>query len=117
MWHEVIRRGLHGLTHCDDKNDKWGQAHVIGNYVIMRVIYEAEGVFTIELTQKDDKENFILAFNKEKIKTEGHEAIKNLLQKLQILKYTRDYYTAQEWFGNEWPFSLQSFSENLNFTG
>jgi hypothetical protein len=110
MWHEVIRRGLHGLTHCDDKNDKWGQAHVIGNYVIMRVIYEAEGVFTIELTQKDDKENFILAFNKEKIKTEGHEAIKNLLQKLQILKYTRDYYTAQEWFGNY--IKVDEFFEN-----
>jgi dipeptidyl-peptidase III len=100
MWHEVIRRGLFGLIYYDDKNDKWGQAHVIGNYVIMRVIYEAQGVFTIDLTQKDGKDYFILTLNKEKIKTEGHEAIKKFLQKLQILKCTGDYDTAQEWFGN-----------------
>lgn len=100
MWYEVIRRGIVGLTFYDDKTDNWGQAHIIGNYVIMRVIHEAGGVIDIDIKEKDGKETFTLILHRDKIKTDGHEAIKKFLQKLHILKCVGDYDTAQEWFGN-----------------
>ena len=84
LWFEVIRRGLFGLSFYDDKTDTWGQAHVQGNYVIMRVIYETESLINIDITEKDGKEYFYFSLNRDKIKTDGHEAIKKFLQKLHI---------------------------------
>ena len=100
MWYSVVNRGFFGLMYYDDATDTWGQAHVIGNYVIMRVLFEADGVVEVEMTEKDGQEYFYVNLNREKIKTVGHEAIKTFLNKLHVLKCIGDYDTAQEWFGN-----------------
>lgn len=100
MWYSVVNRGFFGLIYYNDQTDEWGQAHVIGNYVIMKVLFEADGVVDVELTEKDGKEYFYVNLNREKFRTEGHEAIKTFLNKLHILKCVGDYDTANEWFGN-----------------
>ena len=99
MWHEVIRRGLFGLSFYDEESQTWGQAHVQGNYVIMRVIFETESWINIDFTEKDGKEYFYFSLNRDKIKTDGHEAIKKFLLKLHIYKCLADSESAYELFG------------------
>jgi len=100
MWNGAVRKGILGLTYYDDKAEKWGQAHIIGNFVITKVLYEAGGIVDIQITEKDGEEYFNMEVKRDKIKTDGHEAIKKFLQKLHILKCIGDFDTAKEWFEN-----------------
>ena len=76
-----------------------GESHVAGNFVIMRVLYEAGDIISFEFTTdiKGD-ETFFVYLNRDKIKTDCHKAIKQFLFKIHILRWTGDYEKGKEFF-------------------
>lgn len=98
MWYEVARRGLYGLSFYDVETETWGQAHVNGNYVIMKVLYEVDGLIDIEVGERDGKPHFYFSLDRARLKTDGHEAIKNFLRKLHVLKCVGDAAAAEQLF-------------------
>lgn len=100
MWLDIIRGALVGLQFYDEPSKQWGQAHIIAGYVIMKVLHEAGGIFSVDFTEKDGKDYFYINFPKDGFKQKCFDALSPFLKKLHILKSIGDFDTAKEWFEN-----------------
>lgn len=74
---------------------QWGQAHSQARFVIMQVLLEA-GVVSVE--ESIPGEDLLIKIHRERILTDGKEAIKKFLIKLQVFKATGDYECASEMY-------------------
>ena len=99
MWYYMILDGLNGLTTYDPSTNTWGESHVAGDFVIMRILYEAGDLVSFEFTtDKKGDETFFVYLNRDKIKTDCHKAIEQFLFKIHILRWTGDYEKGKEFF-------------------
>jgi len=95
-WLLMIYNGAGIATEMWNPTSKqWGQAHSQARFVIMQVLLEA-GVVSVEETEAG--EDLIIKIYRDRILTDGKEAIKNFLIKLQVFKATGDYVSASEMY-------------------
>ena len=50
---DIIKEGLTGLSLYDTKSKEFTQAHTMARHAIMRVVYEAQNVFTVDFFEND----------------------------------------------------------------
>jgi len=95
-WLIMVRAGLRALEFYTPDTKKWGQAHMQGRYVILRVLLNAgEGLVHI----KETSDNAFVILDRSKILSVGMKAIGDFLNKLQIYKSTADVDSATKFFG------------------
>ena len=95
-WLLLIYNGAGIATEMWNPTSKnWGQAHSQARFVIMQVLLEA-GVVAVEETVPG--EDLLIKIHRDRILTDGKEAIKNFLIKLQVFKATGDYASASEMY-------------------
>ncbi|ORX95391.1 dipeptidyl-peptidase III [Basidiobolus meristosporus CBS 931.73] len=89
-WLSMARAGLLGLEFYDPTAKKWGQAHMMARYAIMRVLLEAGEDF-VKIERNADNTDAVITLDRSKIHSVGMPAMHAFLQKLQIYKATADF--------------------------
>ncbi|CAL4213272.1 unnamed protein product, partial [Meganyctiphanes norvegica] len=91
-WLDMFYAGIKGLEMYQPKQSKWGQAHSMARFVILRVaLEEGDGVVNVVETKGEDGlPDLLLTVDRSKIHTSGHKAIGNFLQKLQVYRSMGD---------------------------
>lgn len=98
----MVHKGIESLKMFNPSVNKWLQAHSQARFVITRVLLESApnliDIEYIENSASDGKQDLLIRVKRDLIRTEGKEAIKQFLLKLQIFKSTADIQSAQEMF-------------------
>ncbi|ORY02915.1 dipeptidyl-peptidase III [Basidiobolus meristosporus CBS 931.73] len=89
-WLSMVRAGLLGLEFYNPAARKWGQAHMMARYAILRVLLEAGQDF-VRLERNSDDTDAVITLDRNKIMTVGMPAMHEFLQKLQVYKATADF--------------------------
>ncbi|KAK9761668.1 hypothetical protein K7432_013265 [Basidiobolus ranarum] len=89
-WLSMVRAGLLGLEFYDPTAKKWGQAHMMARYAIMRVLLEAGQDF-VKIEPNADNTDVVITLDRSKIMSVGMPAMHAFLQKLQVYKATADF--------------------------
>ncbi|CAL4093007.1 unnamed protein product [Meganyctiphanes norvegica] len=91
-WLDMFYAGIKGLEMYQPKQSKWGQAHSMAGFVILRVVLEeGDGVVNVVETEGEDGlPDLLLTVDRSKIHTSGRKAIGNFLQKLQVYRSMGD---------------------------
>lgn len=80
-WYDVIYGALRGLKEFSPESMKWGQAHMSGNFAIMKTMMEADPLFIV-LKENEKNDDMMIEFDSSKIKTVGRKAIGEFLRVL-----------------------------------
>ena len=91
-WLWMIRTGILSLV-AYDKDKGWQQAHSQARYVIYKVLRKA-GIVTVSPTS----DNFLISVDKSKISTDGMNALKSFLMKLNVYKATGNFEEGNKLF-------------------
>lgn len=94
-WLWMIRTGILSVSSYDPKQKQWLQAHSRARYVIYKVLKES-GVINIEFIDN----SFIIQVNKDKIMSDGFNALKTFLIKLHIYKSIADIDNATKLYSH-----------------
>jgi len=78
-WYDVIYSAIRGLKEFSPESMKWGQAHMSGNYAILKMMMQEDPKFVV-LTENAAKDNMNIDFDYTKIKTVGRKAIGEFLK-------------------------------------
>ena len=96
----MARAGIAALEFWNPKSRKWGQAHMQARFSILRTFLSAGGEFASLDYTAPDASDLTIKINRNKILTDGHDAVKKYLQKLHILKATADYEAAKSLYND-----------------
>eukprot|EP00357_Protocruzia_adherens_P016775 CAMPEP_0114997242 /NCGR_PEP_ID=MMETSP0216-20121206/14785_1 /TAXON_ID=223996 /ORGANISM="Protocruzia adherens, Strain Boccale" /LENGTH=708 /DNA_ID=CAMNT_0002361591 /DNA_START=1606 /DNA_END=3732 /DNA_ORIENTATION=- len=91
MWMSQLLQGFRALEYYNPESKKWGQAHVMGRYVTMRVLHEAG---LVDITFTEDDTNMIVSLKRDLLRTDGKDAVGKFLTKLQVYKSSGDSETG-----------------------
>ncbi|KAK9766092.1 hypothetical protein K7432_005077 [Basidiobolus ranarum] len=89
-WLSMVRAGLLGLEFYNPTVKKWGQAHMMARYAILRVLLEAGQDF-VKIERNTDDTDAIITLDRGKIMSVGMPAMHTFLQKIQVYKATADF--------------------------
>merc|ERR1712137_431430 len=92
-WLLLIHAGLRALEFYSPETNKWRQAHMQARHAIMRVLLEKK-VVSIEETE----DNVTIKLNRDKLLTEGVDAVGDFLHKIMIHKATANFEEATKLF-------------------
>jgi dipeptidyl-peptidase-3 len=99
---EFVLQGLASLEYYNVDTKAFGQAHMNGRYVILKVLLEAGNNFIKISKTKNSEENNIdwisVDIDKSQILTTGRKAMGDFLLKMNVFKATADYKRASEMF-------------------
>ncbi len=84
-WYDVIYGAVRGLKEFSPESMKWGQAHMSGNFAILKVMMEADPTFVI-LKENESNDNLKIEFDSNKIRSVGRKAVGEFL-KVIILNF------------------------------
>ncbi|KAH3674415.1 hypothetical protein WICMUC_003252 [Wickerhamomyces mucosus] len=93
---QMSRAGLLALEFWDPKSTKWGQPHMQARFSILKTLLESKLV-ELQYT-KEDYSDLIVKLDESKIRTIGHEAIKDYLRHLHIYKSSGDVINGSAYF-------------------
>lgn len=79
-----MRKGILGLQLFNAENNKWGQAHTQGAYVLAQYLYQNQKSEIIRFEVTDD--DMLIHLNKDNLWTEGRELITKFLTIIQTYK-------------------------------
>ncbi len=85
-WLSMARAGLQALTFYDPSQNRWGQAHMMARFALLRVMLEA-GPDLLRV-HKDEKGDWFCSLNEAAIETKGRAAIGDFLTRLNVYKAT-----------------------------
>ena len=101
-WLDMVHKGIESLKMFNPSVNKWLQAHSQARFAITRVLLESAPnlveIRYIEKSASDGKPDLLIRVNRDVIRTEGKEAIKQFLLKLQVYKSTADIEAAKQMF-------------------
>ncbi|EDV24047.1 uncharacterized protein TRIADDRAFT_63309 [Trichoplax adhaerens] len=97
-WLLMVRGGLLGLEFFTPETNSWKQAHMQARFVITRVLIDAAVVTISEMTGEDGKPDLLITLNRDRIATDGKDAIGKFLCKMQVYKATGDYEAAKSMY-------------------
>lgn len=99
QWTSILINGIRGLMFYSEEAKKWGQAHIMGRYAILKVCMEAGKDFVkIEEVEKDGNPYVYLNIDKSQIRTTGREAIGEFIKHLQVYKTIADVENGEKFF-------------------
>lgn len=92
------RKGIIGLPLYNVKNNKWGQAHTWGAYVIMQYMMQNQKEKLVSVDISEDGNDFIINLNKDHVMGEGRRLVEEFLMLLQVYKTTGDIVNGRAFF-------------------
>lgn len=96
----MARAGIAALEFWNPKSRKWGQAHMQARFSILRTFLNAGSEFASLDYTAPDASDLTIKIDRNRILTDGHDAVKKYLQKLHILKATADYEAAKSLYND-----------------
>lgn len=78
-WYDVIYGAVRGLKEFSPESMKWGQAHMSGNYAILKTMMLEDPSFVV-LRENENNDYMTIDFDYTKIKTVGRKAIGEFLK-------------------------------------
>ncbi|GAV02056.1 hypothetical protein RvY_12669 [Ramazzottius varieornatus] len=115
LWLMEISEALQGLAQYDLKTTSWGEAHVPGQFAILRVMIEA-GVAKVRIVNgSDGKADLLATLDKSLMFTKGKEAMANFLLGLQFYKSTGNQKAAQDFFDKYTSLAGAGHEEHLQW--
>ncbi|AIN95535.1 dipeptidyl-peptidase III, putative [Leishmania panamensis] len=85
-WLNMVRAGLVGLEFYTPEKQQWRQAHMRARFCILQALVRAPN--SIVHISEDAKEGLLITLDRERISTDGRQAIGDLLVNLNVNKAT-----------------------------
>ena len=95
MWYMSVnyfRKAIFGMKVFEPKNQKWGQAHTQGNYVIFNYIFTNQDQTNkiVDIVLNEGETDFTLIVDEPRLHSEGRRLAGELLRALQQYRSTAD---------------------------
>ena len=99
-WLGFVHSGVSSLEFYVPEQQKWGQAHCKGRFVILKVLLEAgKGFVDVRKSKKEDGKDWLsISLDRKKIFDVGFVALKNFLTRMMVYKSTADLDNATKMF-------------------
>lgn len=94
-WLWMVRSGVIGMSAYDTQNKKWLQAHCCARFAIYKVLKEAN---VVNVVYHDN--SFIINVNRHLIETNGMQALKEYIARLNVYKSTADFQNGSKYFNH-----------------
>ncbi|KAL9607596.1 MAG: hypothetical protein Q9167_007500 [Letrouitia subvulpina] len=89
--------GLRGLQDFNVEAEKWGQAHSRGYFAILKcLLREGNGVMKVHCDSQKDQ--LTVSVDRDRIKTDGKQALRGMLLRLHIYRCTADVESCRPYF-------------------
>ncbi|CAC9444109.1 metallo-peptidase, Clan M-, Family M49 [Leishmania infantum JPCM5] len=97
-WLNMVRAGLVGLEFYTPEKQQWRQAHMRARFCILQALARAPNPI-VQITE-NAKEGVLITLDRERIATDGRQAIGDLLVNLNVNKATADAKRGSAYFEN-----------------
>ncbi|GET85829.1 dipeptidyl-peptidase III, putative [Leishmania tarentolae] len=97
-WLNMVRSGLVGLEFYTPEQKQWRQAHMRARFCILQALARAPNPI-VHITE-NDKEGILITVDRERIATDGRQAIGNLLVNLNVNKATANAKRGSAYYEN-----------------